>query len=70
LPSSFISEAQADLNLKRELGNDSFETTKVKAKQSWNKQFNKILVEGGTIDSGKNILFLHVPHAAVPTKTI
>ena len=48
--SSFISEAQADLNLKRELGNDSFETTKTKAKQSWNKQLNKILVEGGTID--------------------
>jgi putative alpha-1,2-mannosidase len=48
--SSFISEAQADLNLKRELGNDSFETTKAKAKQSWNKQLNKILVEGGTID--------------------
>lgn len=48
--SSFISPEQAEINLKRELGNDSFEATKNKAKESWNKQLNKLLVEGGTID--------------------
>ena len=48
--SSFISYEQAELNLKRELASDAFDATKAKAKQSWNKQLNKILVEGGTID--------------------
>jgi predicted alpha-1,2-mannosidase len=48
--SSFISYEQAELNLKREIGSDAFEVTKAKAKQSWNKQLNKLLVEGGTVD--------------------
>jgi predicted alpha-1,2-mannosidase len=51
--SSFITLQQAELNLKRELGNDSFEATKQKAKASWNKQLNKILVEGGTPEQTK-----------------
>lgn len=48
--SSFISIEQAELNLKRELGNDNFETTKAKAKSLWNKALSKISVEGGSID--------------------
>lgn len=48
--SSFISYEQAEQNLKSELGNDAFDVTKQKAKAAWNKQLNKILVEGGTID--------------------
>jgi predicted alpha-1,2-mannosidase len=48
--SSFISIEQAELNLKRELGTDSFETTEQKAKETWNKTLNRINVEGGTID--------------------
>src|SRR5215203_3650854 len=48
--SSFISYDQAELNLKRELGGDSFDATKQKAKQAWNQQLNKISVEGGTVD--------------------
>jgi predicted alpha-1,2-mannosidase len=48
--SSFISMEQAELNLKRELGNDNFETTKAKAKSLWNKALSKISVEGGSID--------------------
>ncbi len=47
--SSFISFEQAEQNLK-EIGNDSFETTKQKAKNIWNKTLNSIEVEGGTID--------------------
>jgi predicted alpha-1,2-mannosidase len=46
--SSFISIDQAELNLNRELGKESFEQTKEKAKQAWNQQLGKILVEGGT----------------------
>jgi len=48
--SSFISFEQAELNLKRELANDSFDVTKTKAKNIWNKTLGKIAVEGGTID--------------------
>ncbi|MEJ7768684.1 MAG: GH92 family glycosyl hydrolase [Chitinophagaceae bacterium] len=51
--SSFISYEQAELNLRRELGNDSFEATKQKAKAAWNKELSKILVEGGTSDQTK-----------------
>ncbi len=48
--SSFISYDQADISLKREVGTDGFDVTKQKAKAAWNKQLNRILVEGGTID--------------------
>lgn len=50
IASSFISFEQAELNLKRELGNDNFEATKAKAKAIWNKTLSKISVEGGTVD--------------------
>jgi predicted alpha-1,2-mannosidase len=46
--SSFISEEQALLNLQREVGGDSFEQTRAKAKTEWNKVLGRIRVEGGT----------------------
>jgi predicted alpha-1,2-mannosidase len=46
--SSFISVEQAALNLRRELRSDSFEQTKQKAKEAWNKVLGRIQVEGGT----------------------
>ncbi|MXV52852.1 glycoside hydrolase family 92 protein [Pedobacter sp. HMF7647] len=45
--SSFISVEQAEQNLK-EIGNDSFETVKTKAKAVWNKQLSRISVNGGS----------------------
>ncbi len=48
--SSFISYEQAQLNLSREIGSDSFETTKQKAHQAWKQELDKIKIEGGTID--------------------
>ncbi len=48
--SSFISVEQADINLKREIGNNGFEQTRNKAKASWNNVLGKIMVEGGSID--------------------
>lgn len=48
--SSFISYEQAALNLSRELGKDSFDQTCKKAKDSWNKQLQRIQVSGGTIE--------------------
>jgi predicted alpha-1,2-mannosidase len=51
--SSFISHEQAELNLKRELAGDAFETTKSKAKAAWNKQLTRLLVSGGTEEQVK-----------------
>ena len=46
--SSFISLEQAELNLSREIGTDSFEETKSKAANLWNKELGRIEVDGGT----------------------
>jgi predicted alpha-1,2-mannosidase len=46
--SSFISSEQAELNLNREIGDDSFEQTEAKARETWNRELGKIAVEGGT----------------------
>jgi predicted alpha-1,2-mannosidase len=46
--SSFIGFEQAEQNLRSELNNESFETTKARSKAEWNKVLGKIKVEGGT----------------------
>lgn len=51
--SSFISLEQAELNLKREVGNDNFEVTKSKAKALWNKTLSRIAIEGASIDQAR-----------------
>ena len=48
--SSFISPEQASLNLNREIGTDTFEQTKQKAKDAWEKELGRIKVEGSTSD--------------------
>ncbi|MDD7888081.1 GH92 family glycosyl hydrolase [Flavivirga sp. 57AJ16] len=54
IASSYISIEQAELNLKSELGNHKkLETTKAIAKNVWNQQLNKIVVEGGTQEQFK-----------------
>ncbi|TXD46379.1 GH92 family glycosyl hydrolase [Polaribacter sp. IC073] len=49
--SSFISPEQAALNLSREIGADTFEDTKNKAKQAWETALNKIQIEDDNIDN-------------------
>lgn len=51
--SSFISYEQAELNLKRELGADSFAQTKEKGFQKWNEVLGKLAVTGGTEEQRK-----------------
>jgi predicted alpha-1,2-mannosidase len=51
--SSFISIEQAELNLKRELGTDSFEATEQKAKDIWNKTLGHLTIAGGTTDQDR-----------------
>ena len=46
--SSFISFDQAELNLKQEVGTNSFEATKNKGRDIWNKTLGRIKVSGGT----------------------
>ncbi|WP_417443207.1 GH92 family glycosyl hydrolase [Joostella sp.] len=47
--SSFISIEQAEINLK-EIGNKDFDALKEAGRNIWNKELNRIKVEGGTID--------------------
>ena len=51
--SSFVSPEQAMINLEREIGNDSFESTKAKAKQAWETELSRIKVEGDNLDEIK-----------------
>ena len=48
--SSFISPAQAELNLSREIGQQSFDETKSKAAEAWESQLKRIEIEDGNID--------------------
>jgi len=48
--SSFISQEQAMLNMKREIAAKDFETLKSEGKEAWNSQMRKIKVEGGNTD--------------------
>ncbi|MGY0406810.1 MAG: GH92 family glycosyl hydrolase, partial [Polaribacter sp.] len=48
--SSFISPEQAQLNLNREIGKDSFKTTLKKAKNVWEKELGKIEIKDDNID--------------------
>ncbi|MET2985075.1 GH92 family glycosyl hydrolase [Aureibaculum conchae] len=47
--SSFIGPKQAHLNLDREIGKDTFEQTKEKAKLAWNNELNRIQIEDDNI---------------------
>lgn len=49
--SSFISPEQAQVNLDREIGTDTFETTLQKAKTAWETELNKIKIEDDNIDN-------------------
>jgi predicted alpha-1,2-mannosidase len=49
--SSFISPDQAALNLSREIGADTFDVTKNKAKKAWESELNKIQIEDDNIDN-------------------
>jgi predicted alpha-1,2-mannosidase len=51
--SSFISPEQAKINLDREIGEDSFEQTKEKARQSWEKELSRIEIEDDNTDNLK-----------------
>ncbi len=48
--SSFISLAQAEINLNRELAHDTFQQTRQKAKSAWNAALGRIRAEGGTVE--------------------
>jgi predicted alpha-1,2-mannosidase len=46
--SSFISPEQAQRNLTREIGDASFDEITARAQRTWNREFNRTQVEGGT----------------------
>jgi predicted alpha-1,2-mannosidase len=51
--SSFISPEQAVLNLHRGIGQDLFEETKEKAKNAWEKELRRIIIEDNNTDNIK-----------------
>ncbi|MDC1324459.1 GH92 family glycosyl hydrolase [Flavobacteriaceae bacterium] len=51
--SSFISLEQAHINLDREIGKDSFDETKEKAKNAWEEELSRIKIEDDNIDNIK-----------------
>lgn len=48
--SSFISPEQAEINLNREIGKDSFDQTKEKAENAWENELGRIEIEGDNSD--------------------
>jgi len=48
--SSFISPEQAELNLRNEIGKDSFDLTEAKGHTAWNQSMGRVLAEGGNVD--------------------
>ena len=48
--SSFISPEQAELNLQKEIGHDSFDETEKKGHEAWKTALSRVLAEGGTVD--------------------
>lgn len=48
IASSFISFEQAERNLRREMGDLTFEQLTALGKNSWNEQLSRVVVEGGT----------------------
>lgn len=49
--SSFISIEQAEINLQREIGKETFVDTKEKAKVSWENELSRIQIEDANIDN-------------------
>ena len=49
--SSFISLKQAELNLDKEIGEKTFKDIKSQAKASWEKEFQRLMVEDDNIDN-------------------
>jgi predicted alpha-1,2-mannosidase len=49
--SSFISAEQAQRNLDREIGRDTFDTTQAKAKAAWTQELGRIAVDDPSIDN-------------------
>ena len=59
---SGVSIDGARKNLEAEIGNKSFETIRTNTVQAWNKELNKIVVEGGSNDQ-KTIFYTALYHA-------
>ncbi len=66
--SSFISAAQAELNLKSEVGNKTFEAVQKNTNKLWNDVLGKAVVEGGTEEQKKTFYSCFYRAALFPNK--
>ena len=53
IASSFISPEQAQRNLDREVGTQTFDQTKANGEEAWNKELTRVKAEGGTVDQNR-----------------
>lgn len=67
--SSFISVEQADVNLKREIGESSFDEIKDSAYDIWNQELLRANVEGGTLDQQRTFYTALYRTMLFPRKT-
>ena len=68
ISSSFISLAQAEINLKREIGNQSFEQIRAKSNRAWNDVLGKVKIEGGSEDQKRTFYSCLYRTALFPNK--
>ena len=68
--SSFISLEQAELNLERELGTDTFEDTKRKAREEWNEKLSRIEIESNDIDKSEVFTLVCIEHFSSPINSM
>ncbi len=66
--SSFISQQQAELNLKQEIGNKSFDEVKNSTHKLWNDVLAKATVEGGTVEQKQTFYSCLYRAALFPNK--
>ena len=68
--SSFISPEQAELNLKREIGDKDFDAVRAEGAKVWNDELGKVNVEGGTDKQTRALLLLPIPDHAIPQEIL
>ena len=56
IASSFVSPAQAEINLSREIGAETFDQVRERAREAWNRELRRTRIEGAT-DAQRTIFY-------------
>ena len=55
IATSFVGHSQADLNLRREVGDRPFEAVREETAAAWSRELGRVEVEGGTLDQRRTL---------------